>query len=306
MSLAQTGIVTPLDLESIALRAVELIVQGRTDDRLLVVSRATLRGPRKTARLLAGLANSSGRRQPLLLCGVDRQAVVGLEEAPSQRWLGRLAEGFAGGAPAVTWAMISVDPDTTIAAFSLDVPSSLLAAWRRDKAVVPFVDTDGKLTEAFTHTAPTRTGPATIPPLAILGGWIERRVEPSDPSVAVYRGRIDVELPAESGYIADAACSATMVTRRHPSPVALRAQVHPDSPGGGLARDGAGLTVQASFRAQILVATAHTEAPTAMSSGPGQLVVSMMLPGRAAAELQTLAVHPADDTPGRWLVRPSR
>ncbi|MFN3220262.1 MAG: hypothetical protein ACE367_27525 [Acidimicrobiales bacterium] len=171
----------PVDLDSLAWRAVELAVQRRHDPRLIVATRPAIVGPTSTARLLAGLCNAAAGRRVVALFGVDGTDVIGVDDVPDERWIDTVAARFPGVVPSLATATIDAD-GARIVALTADDPGTLVAATRSGRVVIPWFD--GSLADrpptAGVDRAPTR--PAGR--IEVRSGWLERTGPcPVDPAV---------------------------------------------------------------------------------------------------------------------------
>lgn len=290
------------DIETAALRAVELGVQGRVDPRLIVATRHRLPGPRKTARLLAGLANAADGRKPLLLVGLHGAEIHGVDEPPSARWWQRVADGFAGPAPDIRWTMVDLDGPQLLA-ISSDPVDELVTAWRKDRVFVPWFD-GRRVVPAPSPTRPEKRGATdALPTVRVVTGWMERTPISGAPQVHAYRGALDIELQPTPGVMADKSCSATLLVPDRSAPISLSAQAHPMTNDVGVVRREHGIEVRTSFTARLYLAAAVADDATPVTPGTAQLVVSLLLPGRSVPELRSLLFSP-DPTvdAGRWIL----
>lgn len=289
----------PATVQTVAMRAVELLVQGRSDPRLLVASCPELRGPKKTARLLAGLTNAAGGRTPLLLAGVDGTHVVGVSDVPDEGYWARVRRGFAGHVPSFEVAAVAVD-DATVVAVRVEPGDVLVPARRGDGVEVPFYR-DGEL-----HQTPGRLERVPEPPplavrLRVGPCWMERIPVATSPGVVAYRGQIDVALPPRSGIVADGDCAAAFVEPDSWTPVTLSAQIHPLQPRTAVRRLDGGVSVDATLAARIHLATAVRVGPVRPASGVAQLVLEVRVPGLTEPELRTVMMLPDPTISDRWV-----
>lgn len=118
----------------------------------------------------------------------------------------------------------------------------------------------------------------------------------------VYRGRVEVELEVAPGTMADSDCSATLLLPDHRPPIEFQVEVHPASGGAGVVRHDGGITVRATMKAVLYMAAAVRFDGSADQIGSARLVVALLLPGRATAELRSLLLSPDPDSETqRWV-----
>lgn len=293
-------------LHTLTLRAVELAVQDRHDPRLLLCTRLELPGPRKTAALLAGMANAAAGRQTLLLVGLDTGSVLGMLDEPSLRWWDRFDRAFVGARPDIHHERLDVS-GAVLWAFTTDPVDEMVPVRRGGRVRVPWIDADGQLVDApVARRQPSRSSGDGIPTARVLDGWIERTVldarDGDDRRIAAFQGRVDVELVASPGVLADQDCSATLLFPGATA-VQLDTQIHPVSDDVGVLRHEDGIEVRTDYRARLFMAAAVRDDATSATPSTAQLVVSFRLPGRAVPELQSLllTIDPKDDGQ-RWRI----
>lgn len=227
-----------VDLETLALRAVEVTVRGREDQRLLVATKRKLTKPRKVARLLAGLANSAHGRRSILLIGVRAHEVHGLKALPDTDWWDELDDSFPGRVPQLDWMLIDID-GAQVLAIAPEHPDELVAAHDGDDIVVPWFDRGG-----IQRTRPRRTEPPppldSLPTATIRSGWVARSTLHLDGPIDSFAGQIDVELDAVTGMMADDTASATLLMPTRGRPIELDEQIHPSSGHLGVIRHESG------------------------------------------------------------------
>lgn len=291
----------PEALETMAMRAVELRLQGRTDPRLLLATKQRMQGPRKTARLLAGLANAADGRTPLLLMGITRNSVIGVDQMPGESFWRRVADAFTGLRPSLTTTSLKIGTALVIAVH-IEGPDGYVAAARGDRTEVPFFHNGALQLAPPQQTRAPHTSVEHLPSIEILGGWIERSVMDDGDPITAYRGWLDVELGASSGFLADKDCSATLLVSDEAAPIALDVQVHAISEFVGVRRRDAGIEVEASFRARMFLAAALTDGEDVSTGRGAQLVASLILPGRSVPEIRSLLLSPDPQSPDRWIV----
>ncbi len=257
----------------IAMRAVELSVQGRDDPRLLVATKRRATDPGRIAGLLAGLANAAAGRPAVLLLGVRGRQVVGLDEVPDAEWWESLRDHFTG--PVLELTSTTLDFDGT-----------------RVLAIAP------------ERVAASDAGPG----VRVLAGWVQRFTL-RDSRIVVWRGLIDLEVDAIAGRIDDAACSASLVVPGRPRPVELDTQLHPVDHHVGVVRHDDGIEVRPAFGARLYLAAASRvdDGDGEAESGALQLVLAVPAPGSDQVQVWSRFVQPdpgSGDPGDRWLVRP--
>lgn len=283
------------------MRAVEITVLGREDPRLLVAAKRRLTKPHKIARLLAGLVNSAGDRRALLLLGVSGRSVRGLTALPDDDWWDDVEASFPGETPQIHWTVIDID-GAAVLALEPEAGSELVAAYDRDNVViVPFYDRGG-----IRRTRPPRADRGspteTLPTATILGGWVRREVIDQEGAIDAFSGQIDIELGAVTGSMPDKTCSATLLMPNHQGAIELDVQIHPSSDDVGVFRHDSGIEVRSTFRVRLYVAAATQQDRERRDPASVQLVISLLLPGRAVPELRSLLLSPDPDNRGQWLV----
>lgn len=289
-------------LETTALRAVELGVQGRVDPRLLVATKRRLPGPKKAARLLAGLANAADDRQHILLVGMRKNEISGIEGPPPERWWRRLDDAFPGVAPDYSWTMVDVG-GTALLAIATSPTDRLIAAYKGDDVIVPFFDGRRVVPAQLSAGADKDRGVDALPPARIDRGWVEHVIVRDRPRIEAFRGVLDVELQPTPGVMADKSCSATLLMPDRDAPVALDVQVHPAGDQAGVFRRDHGVEVITDFGVRVYLAAARTTTEPTPTAAAAQLVVSLLLPGRAVPELRSLFLSPDPSSEGvRWIV----
>lgn len=290
------------DLERQAMRAVELVVLGRDNPRLLIAAKRRLTRPRRVARLLAGLANSADGRQPLLLLGVGKRHVVGVERTPDEDWWDRVRSALPGRRPELRWDAVSID-GAMVVVVAPDSSDELIPACKRDRVVVPFFDGD-----RLVYGKPTRPEPVgqrqSIPTASVVGGWVERRLlgSGSGAGVDTYRGVLELEVGAVTGVMRDIDCSATLMSPDQTRSMELDVQVHPAPDAVGVFRTASGIEVRGTFRVRLLIAGAVRSASDRGDPPSLHLVVSLLLPGRAVPELRSLLLRPDPSGRRRWVI----
>ncbi len=290
--------VVPPNLETLAMRAVEVTVLGRQDHRLLVATKRRLTRPKRIARLLAGLANAAGDRHALLLLGVRGHDVTGLDSLPDADWWDELEEAFPGTVPDWEWSVVDID-GADVLVIGLDPSTELIPAFRRDSVIVPFFDRGGirRTPPADDRRVSTSQSMATA---KVVSGWVQRVPGDHSGSIAAFRGRLSVEIASESGRIADTDCSATLLGAEHVGPVGLDVQVHPAEHRLGVFRHDRGVEIRNDVQVEVLLAAATRTPHPPSEPHAVQLVVSLALPGRGVPELRSLLLNPDPRTPGRW------
>ncbi|MEM7286787.1 MAG: hypothetical protein AAF480_10590 [Actinomycetota bacterium] len=285
------------DLETLVMRAVEMTILGREDPRLLVANKRKPGGPRKVARLLAGLANAADGRQTLLLIGVRGTEVTGIEALPDADWWDDLEGAFPGAVPRFDWMAVDID-GARVLAIATRSTDELIPAKMHGEIVVPFFDRGG-----LHRTRPARlerTSPRDVLPTAsILGGWIERSVI-AESDVTAYQGQLELQLDAVTGVMPDKNCSATLLVASREGPIELDVQVHPSVDDVGVFRVDDGIHVLSTFRVRLFLAAAVRGGTDRSEPASVQLVVSLLLPGRAVPELRSLLLSPDPDHRGSW------
>ena len=289
----------PRDLETLAMRAVEMTILGREDPRLLVANKRKIGGPRKVARLLAGLANAADGRQTLLLIGVRGDEVTGVDAPPDADWWDDLDKAFPGAVPRLDWMSVEID-GATVLAIAPRPTDELVPAKVRGEITVPFFDRGGlHRTRPSRHERGART--EALPTASILGGWVERSVIEEDDIVA-YQGQLELELDAVTGLMPDKNCSATLLVASRERPIELDVQVHPSVDDVGVFRLDDGIQVLSTFRVRLFLAAAVRAGAERSEPASVQLVVSLLLPGRAVPELRSLLLSPDPQRRARWLL----
>lgn len=283
------------------MRAVEITVLGREDPRLLVAAKRTRAKPHRIARLLAGLVNSAGDRRPLLLLGVDGRSVAGLNGLPDNDWWDEVEDSFPGTVPRLEWTLVDIE-GAAVLAIAPESGGELIAALdRHDEVMVPFYDAGG-----IRRTRPPRAdraGPTeALPTATVLGGWIQRELIDQEGPIDTFSGVLDIELGTVTGMMPDKTCSATLLLPNLHGPVELDVQLHPSGDDVGVFRHEDGIEVRSSFRVRLYVAGASRSPDRRPDPASVQLVVSLVLPGRAVPELRSLLLSPDPDQPGRWRI----
>ncbi len=289
----------PRDLETLALRAVEMTILGREDPRLLVANKRRAGGPRKIARLLAGLSNAADGRQTLLLIGIRGNEVTGIDPLPDADWWDELDAAFPGSLPRLDWMVVDIDGASVLAIAPRSGDEMIPAKWGGE-IVVPFFDRGG-LHRNRPPRADRPSSTEALPTASILGGWVERAVIDGEDVVA-FQGQLDVQLDAVTGMMKDKNCSATLLIATRERPVELDVQVHPSADDVGVFRLDDGIEVLSTFRVRVFLAAAVRGLSSRTEPVSLQLVVSLLLPGRAVPELRSLLLSPDPDHRGRWLV----
>lgn len=279
------------------MRAVEMTILGREDPRLLVANKRRLSGPKKIARLLAGLANAADGRQTLLLIGISGDEVTGIDSLPDVDWWDALDSAFPGAAPRLDWMVVDID-GAQVLAIAPRHSDELIPAKFRGEITVPFFDGGG-----LHRTRPVRGDRAvrteTLPTASILGGWIERSVIDED-DVTAFHGQLELQLDAVTGVMPDKNCSATLLVASRERPIELDVQVHPSVDDVGVFRLDDGIQVLSTFRVRLFLAAAVRGGLDRAEPASVQLVVSLLLPGRAVPELRSLLLSPDAERRGRW------
>lgn len=285
------------DLETLAMRAVEMTILGREDPRLLVANKRRPGRPGKVARLLAGLANAGDGRQTLLLIGIRGDEVTGVDALPDADWWDDLDDAFPGTVPRLDWMPIDID-GATVLAIAPRPSDELIPARIRGELIVPFFDRGG-----LHRTRPLRQGRGlrsdSLPTASILGGWVERS-QIGAGHVTAYHGQLEVELDDVTGLLPDENCSATLLVASRERPIDLDVQLHPPADDMGVFRIEHGIHVLSTFRVKMFVAAAVRDGADDSDSASMQLVVSILLPGRAVPELRSLLLSPDPGRGGRW------
>ena len=281
------------------MRAVEMTILGREDPRLLVANKRKLSGPKKIARLLAGLANAADGRQTLLLVGISGDEVTGIDALPDVDWWDDLDSAFPGAVPRLDWMAVDID-GATVLAIAPRPSDELIPAKFRGEISVPFFDGGG-----LHRTRPSRGDRSvrteTLPTASILGGWIERSVIEED-DVTAFHGQLELQLDAVTGVMPDKNCSATLLVASRERPIELDVQVHPSVDDVGVFRLDGGIQVLSTFRVRLFLAAAVRGGLDRSEPASVQLVVSLLLPGRAVPELRSLLLSPDPERRGRWRI----
>jgi hypothetical protein len=290
--------VARVDLETLALRAVEVTVLGREDPRLLVATKRKLTKPHKVARLIAGLANSAYGRRSILLIGLRSDKVHGLDAIPDADWWDELDDSFPGRVPRLDWMIIDID-GAQVLAIAPEQLDELLVAHDGDDIIVPWFDRGGIRT-----SRPRRAerSSESLPTATIRGGWVAKSTLDLDGPIDSFCGQIDVELDAVTGMVADSSCSATLLMPTRDRSIELDVQVHPSSDDVGLFRHDAGIEVRSTFTVRLYLAAAVRGKVSDKDPASIQLVISLLLPGRTVPELRSLLLSPDPSRRSRWLV----
>lgn len=295
--------VDPAELQALAHRAVGVVVDKHVDPDLLVVTRRRLPKPPRAARILTDLENAADGRTTLLMVGLRDQDLPGLTTAPSASWFDEVREEFPDLAPKISWAMIDYE-GVQLLAVTTDRVDQAIGTYDRGQVAIPRVDEGHIVTTSEGAQPQTRTSWKGVPTGRVLGGWIERnQAERGDVSLDVYRGRVEIELEAAPGTMADSDCSATLLLPDHRPPIEFDVEVHPANDDAGVTRHDGGITVRATLRAELYMAAAVRSDGSPDQIGSARLVVSLLLPGRATAELRSLLLSPDPDSETqRWVI----
>jgi hypothetical protein len=286
------------NLEALALRAVEIMVLGREDQRLLVATKRRLTRPKRIARLLAGLTNAARGRHAVLLLGVRRDDVAGLDALPDADWWDDLEDAFPGPVPPWTWSVIDID-GAKILAIAPEPMDQLVPAAHRGEIMVPFFERGGirRLPPADSRRPSTPESMATA---SVTSGWVQRSVVDRSDPIAVFRGRLTIEISSGTGQIDDAECSATLLSAGREDPVGLDVQLHPSDHEMGVFRQGKGVAIRSDVRVDVLLAAAVRGGLALGDGKPVQLVVSLALPGSGVPELRSMLLNPDPGTVNCW------
>lgn len=271
---------------------------GREDPRLLVATKRKLTKPHKVARLIAGLANSAHGRRSILLIGLRAHEVHGLDTIPDADWWDELDDSFRGRTPRLDWMIIDID-GAQVLAIAPEQLDELLVAHDGDDIIVPWFDRGGIRT-----TRPRRAerSSESLPTATIRGGWVAKSTLDLDEPIDSFSGQIDVELNAVTGMVADNTCSATLLMPTRDRSIELDVQVHPSSDDIGLFRHEAGIEVRSTFTVRLYLAAAVRGEVSNKDPASVQLVISLLMPGRAVPELRSLLLSPDPSRRSRWLV----